>query len=708
MSQIYRDRSETLADILEKAGSGQGATLLIPDLQRPYVWTPKQVIYLVDSLVRGWPFGSLLLWSVGSDDLANMPSRQFSRMVARDHGLTDSVSPRHAPAEYQMILDGQQRVQSLLLAFGGDGWGFKLEDRTWREAMYDVRSRGRRGNPHWSMGELCVDLVKLADEFERASHLSAVEFDRVLDWVVMTQQNGQSAWKKAKNYEEPLKKKWEHPGRFVRLSRFWEAFKAANPSNSQIGQAGRKIIEEHGVDENLSNRVSAAVNDLVGVIQSIKSTRVTFLELNRYSGEDMGKPEDYNDAIVSIFTRLNTAGRTLTREEISFAWIKSGWAESATPGSKGAGECFSELATALEAKASIKLDTDSLVSGVCILWGICFNGGKLLSNSDLLKGDQTRPMAAQIAKEWPQLSTAILEVSQMIAARKYEFGKHYQSLNSLALLWAWWFAFKSWRLKRPCRQVEQDEWDLFQNSAFTQNVDRWIISSQWAGRWAGSASTHLESFCSKLSAAVSLMDSESNPALAATTLTKALESIIDTFNADAVNHLETLEADSREFVRGYFLPLWLWHRLDSGRWESSQLPLRSRKKNAALEVDHIVSVGYCADKQFSTEPALLEETDEANEPAPFVNVNALGNCWLLEKGFNIAKGKSAAAEFLKEISELQSEEKFNLWKTGMGLSDCLLRPTSATAVADEIVKRTALMKEDLKRFVNGHLRRADL
>jgi hypothetical protein len=557
------------------------------------------------------------------------------------------------------------------------------------------------------MGELCVDLVKLADEFERVSHLSAMEFDRVLDWVVMTQQSGQSAWKKSKNYEEPLKRKWEHPGRFVRLSRFWEAFRAANPSNSQIGQAGRKIIEEHRVHESLGRRVSAAVNDLVGVIQSIKSTRVMFLELNRYSGEDMGKPEDYNDAIVSIFTRLNTAGRTLTREEISFAWIKSGWAESAVPGSKGAGECFAELATALEDKASIKLDIDSLVSGVCILWGICFNGGKLLSKSDLLKGDQTRPMAALIAKEWPQLSTAILEVSQMIAARKYEFGKHYQSLNSLALLWAWWFAFKAWRLKRPCRQVEQDEWDRFQTSGFIQNVDRWIISSQWAGRWAGSASTYLDSFCSKLSSAVSRMDAESTPPLAAAMLTSALESIIDSFTSDAVSHLETLEADSREFVRGYFLPLWLWHRLDSSRWESSQFPLRSRKKNATLEVDHIVSVGYCADRQFQTEPALIDETDEAGEVMPFVNVNALGNCWLLEKGFNIAKGKSAAAEFLTDISELQSEERFTAWKSGMGLSDRLLSPTDAAAVADEIVKRTALIKEDLKRFVTGQVRRAD-
>jgi len=35
------------------------------------------------------------------------------------------------PAQYHMVLDGQQRLQSLLLALGGDGWGFKLEDRDW-------------------------------------------------------------------------------------------------------------------------------------------------------------------------------------------------------------------------------------------------------------------------------------------------------------------------------------------------------------------------------------------------------------------------------------------------------------------------------------------------------------------------------------------------------------------------------------------------
>jgi len=35
-----------------------------------------------------------------------------------------------------MVLDGQQRVQSLLLALGGDDWGFKLEGI--RPAKYTV------------------------------------------------------------------------------------------------------------------------------------------------------------------------------------------------------------------------------------------------------------------------------------------------------------------------------------------------------------------------------------------------------------------------------------------------------------------------------------------------------------------------------------------------------------------------------------------
>jgi uncharacterized protein with ParB-like and HNH nuclease domain len=58
MANIYEQKNEDLHKLLDNAKSGDGATVVIPDLQRPYVWTPNQVTLLVDSLIRGWPFGT--------------------------------------------------------------------------------------------------------------------------------------------------------------------------------------------------------------------------------------------------------------------------------------------------------------------------------------------------------------------------------------------------------------------------------------------------------------------------------------------------------------------------------------------------------------------------------------------------------------------------------------------------------------------------
>lgn len=51
--KIYKDGSEQLHELIRIASADAGATLLVPDLQRPYVWSPNQVILLVDSLLRG-------------------------------------------------------------------------------------------------------------------------------------------------------------------------------------------------------------------------------------------------------------------------------------------------------------------------------------------------------------------------------------------------------------------------------------------------------------------------------------------------------------------------------------------------------------------------------------------------------------------------------------------------------------------------------
>lgn len=83
MAAIYGDQHSVLKELLAMAGNHEDATLLIPDLQRPYVWQPSQVIVLINSLIRGWPFGTLLTWQVRPDDPARDLARSFWRVVDR-------------------------------------------------------------------------------------------------------------------------------------------------------------------------------------------------------------------------------------------------------------------------------------------------------------------------------------------------------------------------------------------------------------------------------------------------------------------------------------------------------------------------------------------------------------------------------------------------------------------------------------------------
>src|SRR5438093_480592 len=72
--------------------------LLLPELQRGYVWKAPQVRNLFDSLYHNYPSGQLLVW-----ETADLP---FSRSVSMDEVTANQRRP-------QLLLDGQQRLTSL-------------------------------------------------------------------------------------------------------------------------------------------------------------------------------------------------------------------------------------------------------------------------------------------------------------------------------------------------------------------------------------------------------------------------------------------------------------------------------------------------------------------------------------------------------------------------------------------------------------------
>ena len=154
----------------------------------------------------------------------------------------------------------------------------------------------------------------------------------------------------------------------------------------------------------------------------------------------------------------------------------------------------------------------------------------------------------------------------------------------------------------------------------------------------------------------------------------------------------------REQVSQYLFPLWVWHRLDAARSEHSKLVLQDGKKAPSTEVDHLVAARAW---ERLLEPLVNEEREEYAATA-----NDLGNCWLMDKNFNISKSDGSLEAFLKKVEQFKSG-KITLEAFGkiLDITNPLFNPMRAgvIAVRNAIESRTRSIKEELKDFVRGQI-----
>ena len=710
MANIYEQQSVPLHELLDKASSDRGATILIPDLQRPYVWSPNQVTLLVDSLIRGWPFGTLLMWKVGTGELQNIPHRQFWRVVDRT-SLSDSLAGdrKDPPASFHMVLDGQQRVQSLLLALGGDGWGFRLEDRDWMQETADRRPRGRVGKyRHWSKASLCFDLDSFLAAYEVARNILAIDYRNVLSWVITDPSDGQSNWPKPANYEEALVKASAHAGRFVRLSRLWEtAGQDGNVKEAQFRTKLATLFQDESIPAAKTSTVLFPLGELMTTLRDVKLSKVTYLELRAFN-EELWSEDSYNDAIVNIFTRLNTAGRTLTREEITLAWLKVGW-DSTKTRNNSAGECFEELLAELSER-NLAVHIDDLVGAVSFIWGVSLNNGKLIDNRDLLKGDVIRPMASDLSERWAPIVKAFIAGIEAVNTRQLEYGAsgHYASLNALTVIWAWYYLAISWQETNNLTEPQRDDFTKKCADSLALMLDRWLICSQWAGRWAQSSKKNIAAYAKELSEDCKNLQQTRSVDEAHRFLNDRLNALVQELEVDAAAHVTNLTAPSRERVAVYRTPLWVWHRLDATRWEMSKVQLRIKEKaKVYADVDHTVAFALWERRLLATGlPTGVADMEEGKQI-----INGLGNCILLEKSFNISKSDQPAKVFLDQIHEFKEKKrKVEDWAQALGISPVLLEPQNQKVddVAAAINARDKTMRDQLVEFVKGSKSRVDV
>ena len=121
---------KTISDILNMVSTNE---LVLPAIQRDFVWPAHKIVKLFDSIMKGFPISSFLFWNVRAKAVGDYKFYYFLRQYResfRTHG--DECGPLASNRSHFAVLDGQQRITALWIGFCGSyawhEWG-----RLWGE-----------------------------------------------------------------------------------------------------------------------------------------------------------------------------------------------------------------------------------------------------------------------------------------------------------------------------------------------------------------------------------------------------------------------------------------------------------------------------------------------------------------------------------------------------------------------------------------------
>lgn len=259
MSYTPRSLFRLLEDI-------EARRLLLPHIQRPFVWEKEQMGRLFDSLMREYPIQTFLFWRTKEEIRARffMPAIDFDADLSAFYDIQRSASG----VEKVFVLDGQQRLQTLHAVFRG---GVKEDSGAVAEAYCDIAA----GDSEVDNGDVLHPLTFSTSSLE-------LPMFRVRDLA--------------------------------------EKYANENPLNiaDEINDSLESILQESDSQRKLrERRVRANLQQLHSILHHDKHFWIDELD-------GVAKQYPYR-RILEIFVRVNSGGTKLTAGDLMFAAMKEGW-----------------------------------------------------------------------------------------------------------------------------------------------------------------------------------------------------------------------------------------------------------------------------------------------------------------------------------------------------------------------------------------------
>jgi len=324
-------------------------TIILPSIQRDFVWTKQQIVALFDSIMLGYPISTFLFWNIeGFDFSQNTYFYQFLKEVSFNfQGETGQVTSAIIDSNILekdtiAVLDGQQRLTSLYITLLG---------------QIKTKAKYQKGAGALTLLELFLDLSSGADFFDN-EELIEDEFDGAV------KDNFSQTFDFQLLPSNPDKKRWFKVKDILKL-------------------------------REISNRETEINNILSGIDSTIKENAKNNLTLfaKRIFDENIISVSELSqcelDEALEIFIRFNRGGTQLSKSDLVFSTIEARWPE--------AKDKVEKYLLNLNG-AKYKFSKDFIVRLALVLFGQNRDIQKTIINNEIVK---------QLKNNWNNIKNAI-------------------------------------------------------------------------------------------------------------------------------------------------------------------------------------------------------------------------------------------------------------------------------------------------------------
>lgn len=122
----------TVRDVLKFISSNKW---ILPGIQRKFVWDKERILNLFDSLLRGYPLGTLMIWKADKKEV--IKDLTFYTFIQHYKERFSESCEKFTPIfdEVFSVIDGQQRLNSLYIGLTGS-YATKLPRAHWRDTFF--------------------------------------------------------------------------------------------------------------------------------------------------------------------------------------------------------------------------------------------------------------------------------------------------------------------------------------------------------------------------------------------------------------------------------------------------------------------------------------------------------------------------------------------------------------------------------------------